>query len=131
MVIDSSALLAILLDEPEGQYFLDIVLRTVRAKISTASVLEISIVLHNRKKATQDHRIDRTLEALQLEVVGVDSKQLFLARDAFRRFGKGHHRAGLNFGDCFSYALAKQTGEPLLYKGNDFSHTDIPAVTEP
>jgi len=71
---------------------------------------------------------DNLIDKLGIEVVPVDREQALLAREAFRRFGKGRHKAGLNFGDCFAYALAKQTNEPLLYKGNDFSQTDIPAV---
>ena len=71
---------------------------------------------------------DNLIDKLGIEVVPVDREQALLAREAFRRFGKGRHKAGLNFGDCFAYALAKQTNEPLLYKGNDFSQTDIPAI---
>ncbi len=71
---------------------------------------------------------DNLIDKLGIEVVPVDREQALLAREAFRRFGKGRHKAGLNFGDCFAYALAKQTNEPLLYKGNDFSQTDISAV---
>ena len=71
---------------------------------------------------------DNLIDKLGIEVVPVDREQALLAREAFRRFGKGRHKAGLNFGDCFAYALAKQTNRPLLYKGNDFSQTDIPAV---
>ena len=71
---------------------------------------------------------DNLIDKLGIEVVTVDREQALLAREAFRRFGKGRHKAGLNFGDCFAYALAKQTNEPLLYKGNDFSQTDISAV---
>ena len=71
---------------------------------------------------------DNLIDKLGIEVVPVDREQALLAREAFRRFGKGRHKAGLNFGDCFAYALAKQTNEPLLYKGNDFSQTDISAI---
>ena len=71
---------------------------------------------------------DNLIDKLGIEIVPVDREQALLAREAFRRFGKGRHKAGLNFGDCFAYALAKQKNEPLLYKGNDFSQTDISAV---
>lgn len=131
MIIDSSALAAILLQEPEAESFFDLIIDDPQRKISAASILEISIVFHRKKGRNENQRIDRIVSALGLEIVGIDTDQLRFARDAFVRYGKGHHPAQLNFGDCFSYALAKQTGEPLLYKGTDFSLTDISSVVKP
>ncbi len=131
MVIDSSALIAILLNEPEREPFTDqIELATIRL-VSVASILETSIVLTVKFGKSQDQEVDNLLAILSADLMPVDRDQLALARKAFHRYGKGHHPARLNFGDCFSYALAKQTGEPLLYKGTDFSLTDISSAVKP
>lgn len=126
MVIDSSAIVAILLDEPSGPALEAAVLSDTHCLISVASVLEVSIALAWRKIRSGEHAIDAVLESLGATATPVDREQLTLARNAYQRFGKGRHPAALNFGDCFSYALARQTGEPLLFVGNDFSRTDIP-----
>lgn len=125
MVIDSSALIAILCDEPERYDFNRKIEADSRRLISTASVLETSIVLENRYGEEAYRELDFFLLKAAIESRPFDTEQLEIARRAYRQYGKGRHPAGLNYGDCFSYALAKQTGEPLLFKGNDFSQTDI------
>lgn len=125
MVIDSSALIAILCDEPERYDFNRKIEADSRRLISTASVLETSIVLENRYGEEAYRELDFFLLKAAIEIRPFDAEQLEIARRAYRQYGKGRHPASLNYGDCFSYALAKQTGEPLLYKGNDFSQTDI------
>jgi ribonuclease VapC len=125
MVIDSSALIAILCDEPERSEFNRQIEADSRRFVSTASVLETSIVLENRYGDEAYRELDFFLLKASIEVCPVDVEQLEIARRAYRQYGKGRHPAGLNYGDCFSYALAKQKGESLLFKGNDFSKTDI------
>ncbi len=93
--------------------------------LSAASLVESSVVVMRIRRSDSLMALDNLLAQLDIDIVAVDRKQALLAREAFRRFGKGRHEAGLNFGDCFSYALAKQTGEPLLFKGNDLLHTDL------
>lgn len=124
MVIDTSALLAILHDEPERRAFNEAIEAAESRVMSVASFVEASIVLEARHGAEGVRGLDRFVERAAIEIGDVDLEQGKLARDAFSRFGKGRHRAGLNFGDCFSYALAKSRSEPLLYKGDDFAHTD-------
>jgi ribonuclease VapC len=125
MVIDSSALVAIILEEPDASIYLSAIANTSTALLSTATFVETSLVLLRRRKHDALTVLDIVISQLKIETVPVDHEQGLLAREAFLRFGKGRHKAGLNFGDCFSYALAKQTGEPILFKGNDFSKTDI------
>jgi ribonuclease VapC len=93
--------------------------------LSAVSLVEVSMVVMRLRAPDPVAALDNLIDKLGIEIVPVDRGQAFLAREAFRRFGKGRHPAALNFGDCFAYALAKQAGEPLLYKGNDFSETDI------
>ncbi|MDQ2102851.1 type II toxin-antitoxin system VapC family toxin [Azospirillum isscasi] len=123
MVVDTSAIMAILLAEPDAARYARAIGAADVRLISAATVLECSIV------AIARFGNDATLAAWMadhaFEVVAVDATQAGLARDAFLRFGKGRHPAGLNYGDCFSYALAKTTNEPLLFKGNDFPLTDL------
>ncbi|HEX7158348.1 MAG TPA: type II toxin-antitoxin system VapC family toxin [Edaphobacter sp.] len=129
MVIDSSALAAIVLEEPDDSMYIAAIANDPKRLISVATLLEISIVLMRRRRDNLGvTALDALITRFRIVSVPVDQEQTLLAREAFRRFGKGRHQAGLNFGDCFSYALAKQTGEPLLYKGDDFSHTDISAA---
>nr|WP_305727908.1 type II toxin-antitoxin system VapC family toxin [Myxosarcina sp. GI1] len=125
MVIDSSALIAIFGDEPERPDFNRQIAAASRRLISAASVLETSIVLENRFGEEAYRELDFFLLKAAIQIYPFDAEQLEIARRAYRQYGKGRHRAGLNYGDCFSYALAKHTGEPLLFKGNDFSQTDI------
>jgi ribonuclease VapC len=128
MVIDSSALLAIVLEEPDASVYASAISNSPVCWLSAVSLVEASIVLMRRRTRNPIAVLDSLMESQQISVMPVDHQQVLIARDAFRQFGKGRHSADLNFGDCFSYALAKQTGEPLLYKGNDFSQTDIPAA---
>ena len=125
MVIDSSALMAIFLNEPDASIYASAILNDRMRLISAATLAESSIVAIRRRRPDPIAALDILTTRLRLVVIPVDHEQALLARDGFRRFGKGRHRAGLNFGDCFSYALAKQRGEPLLFKGNDFSQTDV------
>ena len=126
MVVDTSALLAILLDEPERRAFNEAIDAAESRVMSAASFVEVSIVIESRFGAEGLRDLDLFIERAGIEIVAVDSEQAHMARRAFSRFGKGRHRAGLNYGDCFSYALAMVLGEPLLYKGDDFPHTDVP-----
>jgi len=125
MVIDSSALLAIFLEEPDASVYVSAIVNDRRRLISAATLAEASIVAIRRREPDPIVDLDTLTTRLRLVVIPVDHEQALLARDGFRRFGKGRHPAGLNFGDCFAYALAKQRGEPLLFKGNDFSQTDV------
>jgi ribonuclease VapC len=129
MVIDTSALLAILLDEPERRSYNEAIEGADSRVMSVATFVEISIVLEARYGAEGLRPLDRFIERAGIELAPVDFDQARVARDTFSRFGRGRHAAALNFGDCFSYALAHVLGEPLLFKSEDFSRTDIrPAV---
>jgi ribonuclease VapC len=125
MVLDSSAILAILLDEPERATFTRLGEEDQRRLVSAASLVEVSIVIESRKGEPGRQLLERFLDLTTAEIMPVTADHSDLACDTFRRYGKGRHPAGLNFGDVFGYALAKATGEPLLFKGNDFTHTDI------
>jgi ribonuclease VapC len=125
MVIDTSALVAIFLDEPERKLLLDLLLQAETRMISAATVLETGIVLEAGRGESAGREFDLLLVRANLQIVAVDSEQTEIARSAWRKYGKGRHPAGLNFGDCFAYALAKFAGEPLLAKGTDFAATDI------
>jgi ribonuclease VapC len=125
MVIDSSALVAIVLQEPDASIYYAAIANSAVRLLSAATFVEASLVLLRRLTTGATAALDSLIGHLKIEVISVDHRQALLAREAFQRFGKGRHPADLNFGDCFSYALAKQTGEPLLYKGVDFSQTDI------
>jgi ribonuclease VapC len=125
MVVDTSALLAILQDEPERRRFLEAIVDAASVSLSTASFVEASIVLEARFGTEALVHLDRFLERAGVELVPVDVQQARDARYAHSRFGKGRHVAGLNYGDCFAYALARTRGERLLFKGGDFTHTDI------
>lgn len=125
MVIDSSAILAILFGEPESSSLLERIQRDPRRLVSVASLLEVDMVLSSQRGPEASADLDAFARRIQLQTVPFDEQQLSLARDAFRRYGKGRSPARLNFGDCIAYALAKQTGEPLLFKGDDFSQTDL------
>lgn len=125
MVLDTSALLAILLDEPERRVFTEAIEAAEPRLLSAASFIEASMILETRYGAEGVRALDRLLAAAKVEIIPVDLEQAQAAREAFRQFGKGRHPAGLNFGDCFSYSLAKCRAQPLLYKGGDFSLTDV------
>ena len=125
MVIDTSAVLAIFLGESERRSFLDSILGAETRLISAATVLETGIVLEARRGEAAGREFDLFLVRAKVEIVAVDAEQSEIARSAWRKYGKGRHPAGLNFGDCFAYALAKSLNEPLLAKGADFALTDI------
>lgn len=125
MVIDTSALVAIFLDEPERNEFLQSILQSQANLISAANSLETGIVLEARRGEAAGREFDLFLVRAKLELVAVDAEQTEIARSAWRKYGKGRHAAGLNFGDCFAYALAKFSGQKLLAKGEDFRFTDI------
>lgn len=129
MVLDTSALLAILQDEPERRACNEAIEAAGVRLLSTASFVEASIVVDARFGAEGLRDLDRFLDRAGVELVAVEPEHAKLARDAFHRYGKGRYPAGLNYGDCFSYALARATGEPLLFVGTDFAETDlVPAL---
>ncbi len=128
MVIDSSALIAILLGEPSAHAIAAAMEAGSPRLLSAGNLLETSIVIVGRKGDEGGRELDLLIYRSAIEIMAVDAEQVELARVAWRRFGKGRHPAGLNYGDCFAYALARQTGLPLLFVGNDFSRTDIAAV---
>lgn len=125
MVLDSSAIIAILFQEVEAAQFSSTIERSSSRKMSAGTYLETAIVVEQSARAAGAEDFDTLIEEAQIEIVPFDREQARIARAAYRRYGKGNHRAGLNFGDCFAYALAKVTGEPLLFKGGDFVRTDI------
>lgn len=125
MVLDTSALLAILQDEPERRAFNEAIEAADARVMSVASFVEASIVIEARYGAEGVRDLDLFVERAGIELAEVTAAHGHAARRAFSRFGRGRHRAGLNFGDCFAYALAVERGEPLLFKGDDFSHTDV------
>ena len=128
MVLDTSALVAILQRERERRAFIEAIEAADVRQMSVATFVEISIVIETRYGAEGLRDLDHFIGRAGIELVPVDAEQGTLARSAFSRFGKGRHRAGLNYGDCFSYALAIAAGEPLLFKGDDFVHTDVTMV---
>jgi ribonuclease VapC len=128
MVLDTSAVLAILFAEPEREAFVQAISEAPVRLMSTVSALEAAFVVESRKGPAGGHELELLLSAAEVEVVPFSTEHLALAREAWRKFGKGRHRAGLNLGDCCAYALARQSGEPLLFKGSDFVHTDLTAV---
>ena len=126
MVIDSSALIALLLAEPEADGFVAVIAGASSRLVSAASYLETAIVMLARSGPDAQENVDRLLAELSVTVIPFARDQAMLGITAYRQYGKGSgHSAGLNFGDCFTYALAKLTDEPVLFKGNDFSLTDI------
>lgn len=125
MVLDTSALLALLLDEPEAEEFRTAVEEDSTRLVSAATLLETALVIEARKGEPGGRELDALIDKADVIVVPVDAEHVSEARRAYRRFGKGRHEAGLNFGDVFAYALARSAGEPLLFKGTDFAKTDI------
>jgi ribonuclease VapC len=129
VVVDTSALLAILFGEPERDRCIALLAGAEDPLISAGTLVEASIVMQARHGDDGVRDLDELLATAGIRPVAVDADQARLARDAFARFGKGRAPAGLNFGDCFAYALAQATGRPLLFKGADFAQTDVlPAV---
>jgi ribonuclease VapC len=125
MIVDTSALIAILFEEPEGHLFDVAILNNADCRISSASYLEAAMVLLARKGADGVRSLDLLILRMGIGIVSFSESHARLARFAFERYGKGFHPAKLNFGDCMAYALAKETGEELLFKGTGFAQTDI------
>jgi ribonuclease VapC len=128
MVIDTSAILALLFNEPEADEIEIAIDEDPVRLMSAAAALEAAIVVEARLGAAGGREFDLLLHKARIDLVAVTGEQVDVGRDAWRRFGRGRHEANLNFGDCFSYALAAVSGEPLLFKGDDFSKTDIERV---
>jgi len=125
VVLDTSAVIAILTSDPSASRLLTAIEGAPIRRIATASVVESAMVLLARWDETAEPQLDLFLRTIGAEMVPVGEEHMLLARDAAVRFGKGRHAAGLNFGDCFSYALAVAAGEPLLFVGEDFGRTDV------
>ena len=126
MIVDTSALIAILLGEPEAVAFATMLDAADDLSISAATYLELSIVIDKRKNPALSNQLDEIVERYDIYIEHVTTDQARIARQAYRDFGKGSgHAANLNFGDCFAYALARVKREPLLFKGDDFVHTDV------
>jgi ribonuclease VapC len=128
MIVDSSAVIAILRGEPERDAMLTAIMGSDERAMSAASWLETAIVVDGRDDPVFSRRLDDLILALGLEIEDVTRDQAAAARQAYREFGRGRHRAGLNVGDCFAYALASTRDAPLLCRGNDFGHTDLQLV---
>ncbi|HXX15296.1 MAG TPA: type II toxin-antitoxin system VapC family toxin [Candidatus Eremiobacteraceae bacterium] len=129
MIIDTSAIVAILRAEPEAALFANAIADSRSRKVSAVSFVEAAAVIDASHDAVASRRFDQLFREARLVVEPVSFSQAQTARDAYRDFGKGSgHPAGLNLGDCFAYALAKESGEPLLFKGQDFSKTDVAAA---
>lgn len=125
MIVDTSALVAILRAEPEADRLIDRLLAVSEVRISAGTLLEARIIAE-REGGTEE--LEELIAVAAIEVVPADARQIDLAFDGFCRFGKGRHPAGLNFGDLFAYGLARATGEPLMFKGGDFAQTDVQAA---
>ena len=125
MVIDTSVIAAILFGEDDAERFAEAIENDPTRLMSSGSVLEASLVIESELNQEGARELDLLLHTAAIEIVAVTCDQLKVARHAFHTYGKGRHPDGLNFGDCFSYALSKTSGEPLLFKGNDFARTDV------
>ena len=128
MIVDSSAVLAVLFGEPDAERYERAIAEASHRRMSVANLLEAAIVVESRSGAEAGNELDFVLERASIELVPVTLEHVQAARRAWRRFGKGNHPAGLNLGDCFAYALAEVAREPLLFKGGDFELTDIEAA---
>lgn len=125
MIADSSAIIAILELESDARELAQAIQEAPERRISVVNYVETAVVLDSRRHPTLSRRLDDFLRESQFSLEPVTVEQARMAREAYRDYGKGRHRAALNFGDCFAYALAKEKGEPLLFKGNDFRKTDV------
>jgi ribonuclease VapC len=128
MVIDISALVALLLNEPDALRIAQAIEAASVRLVSAATFLESSIVIESKKGEAGGRELELLLYRASIEVAPVDQDQAEIARQAWRRYGKGRHPAGLNYGNCFAYALATQRHLPLLFRGDDFAQTDVPRV---
>ena len=129
MVLDTSALLALLLNEPDAEAFRLALEDDEVHLVSAVTLAETAIVIEARKGEAGGRELDLLARTADLALVPVDAEQVVQARRAYRRFGKGRHAAGLNFGDVFAYALSRTAGQPLLFKGSGFAQTDVSRVT--
>ncbi len=127
MVIDTSAVIAILFGESDAEHYSTAIEIDPTRLMSAASVLETCLVVERELGEAGNRELDLLLLKIGIETIAFNEEQLKVARHAFREYGKGRHPAGLNFGDCFSYALSRTSGEPLLFKGDDFAKTDVTA----
>jgi ribonuclease VapC len=125
MVLDTSAVIAILFDEPDAEVLERQIVDDPVRLVSAGTVIEATIIIESRLGDAGGREVDLWLQRASIEIVPVDVEQMETARRAWRRFGRGRHPASLNYGDCFSYALAVTRDEPLLFKGNDFARTDV------
>lgn len=129
MIVDSSVIVAIVRKERDGRSLAEAIDRDESPRLSAASFLEVAIVVDSRRDPSVSRRLDAFLDSSRIIIEPVTERQARIAREAYRDYGKGSgHPANLNFGDCFAYALARDLGEPLLFKGDDFRHTDIRAA---
>ena len=128
MIIDTSAIMAILFGESDATYYEQAISAAWTRRMSAVALLEATMVVEGKGGAAAGRQLDLFLARAEIELAPVTPEQVEAARRGWRRFGKGNHRAALNFGDCFAYALAKTTGEALLFKGDDFAHTDVEAA---
>ncbi len=128
IVVDTSALMGLMLQESDAEVLLDAATRAAVVHLSAASRLELGLVAESERHGIDATEVEQLLLALRVEVMPFDQHQLHWALEGWRRYGKGRHRAGLNLGDCFSYGLAKALNAPLLFKGDDFGATDVLAA---
>lgn len=125
MIIDTSAVAAILFAQSDAEIYAGAIAQASSCKISAANFVEVSVVIEAQTKEAGSRQLDSFIRRAGIAIEPVTEEQAYIARQAYADFGKGRHAAGLNFGDCFAYALAKVTGEPLLFKGRDFGRTDV------
>jgi len=125
VIVDTSVIIAILRDEPDASVIAESLVRPQVRSMSAVSYVEAAVVVDSNRNPILSRRLDDLLRDAGIAIEPVTLNQARIAREAYRDFGKGRHRAGLNFGDCFAYALAKEKNMPLLFKGDDFRHTDI------
>ena len=130
IVIDTSALMGLLLQESDAEALLDTAARAAVVRLSAASRLELGLVAESERHGIEATEVEQLLLSLRVEVMPFDQHQLHWALEGWRRYGKGRHRAGLNLGDCFSYGLARALNAPLLFKGDDFAATDVAPALE-
>ena len=128
MILDTSAIIAVLFDEDDAETFAQAITRADSCRLSAATFLETAIVVEAQTKNNGGRQLDAFIRRAGIAIEPVTEEQAHIARQAFIDFGKGRHPAGLNYGDCFSYALSKATREPLLFKGKDFAKTDLTAA---
>ena len=130
MIIDTSAIIAILRNEADIKFFAQAIAEASSRRVSAVNYVEAAVVIDASGDPIASRRVDEFFKIAQISIEAVTQTHAQIARDAYRDFGKGSgHPAKLNFGDCFAYALAKSSGEPLLFKGNDFAHTDITSTS--